>query len=280
MWKEEDAEIQSVEGADPGFETVPTQALVIPPTAKRGIMILAAFFLLQIVFAVIAGIALSVIFAVSGGNVSDSETLAANLEDNALLVNMTGTYVASIILVFWLWLKAIDPEDGISFEFLGLRQFTLVSLAKPAATGSGLGFAFLLLGGLLCEAPEGPEFGPLTTLFTASGWGLVLWAVTALLFAPIVEELLFRSVLLKSFLQNWPSPPASLVATITTIVVFTAFHYQEFVYFPFAALAIFTMAATATYFRLKSDNLFAAVALHFFYNFSLVLSMLLARTSV
>ncbi len=178
MWKE-DAEAQSVESADPGFETVPAHALVIPPTAKRGLMILAAFFLLQIVFAVIAGIALSVIFAVSGGNVSDSETLAANLEDNALLVNMTGTYVASIILVFWLWLKAIDPEDGISFEFLGLRQFTLVSLAKPAATGSGLGCAFLLLGGLLCEAPEGPEFGPLTTLFTASGWGLVLWAVTA-----------------------------------------------------------------------------------------------------
>ncbi len=279
MWKE-DAEAQSVESADPGFETVPAHALVIPPTAKRGIMILAAFFLLQIVFAVIAAIALSVIFAVSGGDVSDSETLAANLEANALLVNMIGTYVASIILVLWLWLKVIDPEDGISLEFLGLRQITFVYLAKPAATGAGLGFAFLLLGGLLFQTPDGAEFGPMTTLSMASGWGLVLWAATALLFAPIVEELLFRSVLLKSFLQSWPGPPASVVATITTIVVFTAFHYQEFVYFPFAALAIFTMAATATYFRLKSDNLFAAVAVHFFYNLSLVLSMLLARTSV
>lgn len=280
MWKEGDVDTQSSENVAPVFATIPAPTRATPPTAKRGILILAAFFLLQIVFAVLFGIVMSVIFAVSGGDVSDSAAVAANLEDKALLMNLIGTYVASIILVLWLWRKAIDPNDGISFEFIGLRRCSLAALAQPAATGAGLGFAYLLLGGVFFEAPEGAEFGPMTTLSMSTGWGLVVWVVTVLFCAPLIEEILFRSVLLKSFLQSWPTPPASAVAILTSIVGFTAFHYQEFVFYPFAAFAIFTMAAAATYFRLKSDNLFAAVAVHFFYNLSLVLALLLARSTV
>lgn len=280
MWKEQESATQQSEPVVPISEPVPVPAEITAPTAKRGVMILLGFFLLQIVVGIVFGVVLSVMYVVGGGDPSNTVALTANMEGYAMHVNLGSTYVASIILVLWLWRRAKNPLDGISFEFLGVRRCSIASLGRPAAVGAGLGFAYLLIGGLLLQAPEGDEFGPMTTLSMSSGWGLVMWALTALLFAPLVEELLFRSVLLKSFLQSWPAAPASSIAIAATLLGFTAFHYQEFVYYPFAALAIFSMASAATYFRLKTDNLFAAVSVHFFYNFSLVIALLLARTTV
>lgn len=280
MWKEEESGEQRSEPLVPLSEPPPVPIQVTVPTAKRGVLILAGFFLLQIVVGIVFAVVLSVMYVAGGGNPADTEALTANMEGYAMQMNLLATYLASVILVLWLWRKANNPNDGISFPFLGVHRCGLASLARPAAVGAGLGFAYLVIGGLLMQAPEGSEFGPMTTLSRSSGWGLVMWVVTALLFAPPVEELLFRSVLLKSFLQSWPTPPASTLAIVATLVGFTAFHYQEFVYYPFAALAIFSMAAAATYFRLKTDNLLAAVTVHFFYNLSLVIALLLARASL
>lgn len=279
MWKE-DAEQQHSEPVVSRVEPAPDPAPPAPPAARRAILILVGFFLLQVLLGFIFGIILSVLLIVNGADPADTEALTAIMEGYVMQINLLASSLASIALVLWIWQKAKNPGDGISFEFLGLNRSSLTSLGRPAAVGAGLGFAYLVIGGLLVPAPEGTEFGPMTTLSMSSGMGLLMWAVMALLFAPFVEELLFRSILLKSFLQSWPAPPASTVVIAVTIVGFTAFHYQEFVFYPFAALAILSMAAAATYFRLKTDNLLAAVAVHFSYNLALVFALLLARLAV
>lgn len=279
MWKE-DSEAQNKAPSTPEISAATIAVPPETPAAKRAVFVLVGFFLLQIVLGVIFGIVYSVVYIAGGGDPGDTDALTANIEGYTMQVNLLASYLASILLVLWLWRKVKNPADGFTYQFLGLNRCSLASLRRPAAVGASLGFGYIIAGGLLFPPPEGTEFGPMTTLSMSSGSDLVLWVITALFFAPIVEELLFRGVILKGFLQSWPRPPASYIAITVSVLGFTAFHYQEFVHFPFAAVAIMSMAAAATYFRLKAGNLFAASAVHFSYNLALVISLLLARLAV
>ena len=257
------------------LDSSPVQATI--PSAKRAILIFVSFFLLQILAGASLGIVYVVIYAFGGGDLGDTEALNASIESSTMAIGLIASNIASLLLVFWLWRKARNPNDGITFQFLGIKKCSLASLRRPAAFGVGLVISYVLIASLLFPAADGAEFGPMTTMSQSSSWGLILWIVSVLLLAPVIEELLFRGLILKSFLQSWPSPPASYIAVSITVIGFTSLHYQEFVYYPFAGVGVLMMASMATYFRLKTDNLFAAGAVHLSYNFTLVLLVLFAR---
>jgi len=276
MWKEEDKqETSELASREKAGTTSPVQ--VTTPTAKRAILIFVTFFLLQIVVGMLFGIALSSMYILNDGDPNNTEALTTYMESYAMQIGLLVSGVSSIIFVLWLWMKIKNPKDGFTLQFIGLSKCSLASLRRPAAIGAGLGFGYLIIASMLLPVAEGSEFGPMATMATSSGWSLVIWVVSILLFAPIVEELLFRGVLLKGFLQSWPTPPGSYIAISITILGFTSLHYQEFVYYPFAAVAIFLMAGAATYFRLKTGNIFAAWAVHQSYNLTLVFFVLAAR---
>jgi len=276
MWKEEPKQ-QTSELSTREKETVTSPAQVATPTAKRAILILATFFLLQTLAGFLLGVALSFVYILGDVDPGNTEAMTAYMESYAMQMTLLASNVASVILVLWLWMKVKNPNDGFTLQFLGLSKCSLASLRRPAAVGAGLGFGYLVIASVLFPAAEGSEIGPMTTLSMSSGWSLVIWIIAVLLFAPVVEELLFRGVLLKGFLQSLPSPPASYIAISITMLGFTLLHYQEFVYYPFAAVAILSMAGAATYFRLKTDNLFAAGTVHLSYNLALVIPLLATR---
>lgn len=269
--------LESHESAKPDTESASKPELPTLPTAKRAIRIFVAFFLLQILLGFIVGVLLSIGSVFAG---IDPDAFTTSIESYSAQLDLLVSSAASVILLLWLWKKANNPDDGITLQFLGINKCTRASLKGPATVGAGLGLAYLILASVFFQAPDENEVGPMTQLANSSDWSLLLWVFSVLLIAPVVEELLFRSVLLQGFLQSWPSAPASYLAISITLFGFTALHFQEFVAFPFAAVAILSMAVAATYYRLKTDNLFAAVTVHFCYNLMLVFTMLLARIVV
>src|SRR5262249_10916143 len=89
----------------------------------------------------------------------------------------------------------------------GLARFGLVEprLGHVAAAGLlGLGLSAVYLFVMLVRFPPMREhpWGPFASAALAEGWPQLLWAITALLIAPPIEELVFRGVLLAGFVGS------------------------------------------------------------------------------
>lgn len=250
------------------------------PGAKRVAKIIAIYFLLQLLAAVITGIIIAIAYAIGGGDPNDPEAMRLYLGENVPRVALLSSHAVTIAVILWLWKKIKNPGDGFTLQFLALNKRPWGSLMKPAATGAGVAICYVIVGSIFFPLAEGSEVGPLTNMTLTTNWNLILWCFTGLLFAPVTEELLFRGVLLGGFLQSWPGKPASILAIAATILLFTSLHYSEFVFYPFAALGILTMASSATYFRLKTNSLASACAVHFSYNLVLVILVLVSRLAV
>lgn len=273
----EELEQQSANPIGTNTESVKTPILL--PTAKRAFKIFAVFFLLQLLIALVMFFIIGIYYGVTGGDPNDVDGITTFIEGYVGLIGIVASFFSAICIVLWLWQRIRDPADGFSFQFIGLVKCAPSVLALPAGVGAGIGICYLVFAALMFPITEDSGMGPMTTMAMTSNWNLVLWVCTALLLAPFLEELLFRGILLKCFLQSWPTPPASYLAISMTVLLFTALHFQEFIYYPIAAIAIVSMAGSATYFRLKTDTLAAASAVHFSYNSVMVTAVLIGRTA-
>lgn len=132
--------------------------------------------------------------------------------------------------------------------------------------------------------------------FTASDWGPMLWdirgallersmqdhfwfiALVVVLLIPVVEEFLFRGVILGTLYRK-----NSILAVIVSVVLFALFHTL-----PYAAAAFYTMQADATLYLclysfqfiamglflawlyIGTDSIFAPIIMHIIYNYALI----------
>lgn len=115
--------------------------------------------------------------------------------------------------------------------------------------------------------------GLLTQMALQSGAGQYVWIIFTLFIAPLVEELLFRGILLgglnRSFGVWWGVALSNLL--------FIGLHYSEAIYFWPAFIGIALLSATATRQRLTQKAIGPAVAVHFGYNLSIVGVALIAK---
>ena len=100
----------------------------------------------------------------------------------------------------------------------------------------------------------------------------IVWLATVMLWAPLIEELLFRGVLYGGYRRSFGPTRAALLTTL----IFWALHMTEFIRFPLAAFAIAAMAVVALWMRLRSSAIGPAVAAHFSYNSVLALLQIAA----
>ncbi len=112
--------------------------------------------------------------------------------------------------------------------------------------------------------PETVDQGPnsLTKMALTPGVSRQMWALAALLVAPIGEELLFRGVLYGGLRHSF----GRLWAAVLTTIVFVLMHITDIAHYPPAASAITVMALAALWCRLRSHAVGPAVALHLGYN--------------
>lgn len=107
------------------------------------------------------------------------------------------------------------------------------------------------------------EVGPLTEMLLVPGPTRIFWISLALFFAPFIEELLFRGVMLSGFTYSFGITKASIIVTLLFIVIhiFEAIHYLP------AFGGITLIAVIVLYLRLKYKALGPPIAAHFGYNF-------------
>ena len=124
--------------------------------------------------------------------------------------------------------------------------------------GAVLGWGHLWLTVLLTPTQVSGE-GPLTQMATKPGPDRVLWVLLVLLWAPPVEELLFRGVAYGGLHRSW----GPVWAAVVTTVVFVGLHMGEIRYFWPAALSLAAVASMALVLRLRTQAMGPPVALHY-----------------
>ena len=109
--------------------------------------------------------------------------------------------------------------------------------------------------------------GPLAEMASQGGVMRLLFAMLAVICAPLVEEFLFRGVMLAGFTRSWGLP----VAVVLCSTIFVALHITELLRFWPATFGLAGIAALTMLLRIGTRSLGPAVAAHMGYNGLLVM---------
>lgn len=165
-------------------------------------------------------------------------------------------------------LRALGREQLRDATRLGVAWQRGSRRALLAGAASGLGVAALgLFVTLVLFAPEpGATFGPMSEMVSTPGVARVYLAIVALVFAPVLEELLFRGLLLSGLSRSWGHTAGAIVAS----GLFVAVHVPELAYYWPGTIGILALALTTLALRLRCAALGPAVAAHLTYNAALL----------
>ncbi|HIN53667.1 MAG TPA: CPBP family intramembrane metalloprotease [Planctomycetes bacterium] len=107
-----------------------------------------------------------------------------------------------------------------------------------------------------------PEAGPLDDMFNQGGVMLLLLIILALVLAPLVEEFLFRGVMLAGFTRSFGFPLAVFFCTS----LFVLLHFDAILRYTPAVIPLTGISLALVFLRVKFKSLWPAIAAHFGYN--------------
>jgi membrane protease YdiL (CAAX protease family) len=225
------------------------------------VLLLALFFAAQLLF---SGLAVALVRAWLPGQAAEDELIT--LVRYSLPSGLLASYILVAVAVYGLLVKRHRVPIRASLKLL---HVPLRSLAGPFAGGVALQFLTALLVAVT-PPPEDKQF--IFDLFLKSGtWSLAFFFVVAVGMAPLLEEVLFRGMLLPAL-----SPRVGFVrAALLVTLLFTALHgFQVGLYWP-ALAGIFLCGWILAWLRQRSGTLWPSVAFHIGFNFTAFLPVLL-----
>ena len=228
-----------------------------PLGAVLALAILAGYVAAQFLGGALVGLAV-----LAAGGPSSSEILRELAGPAAL----TGMLCAGAFL--WLALRALGGGRLRDTSECGIAWARGGDAGLWVGVGAGAAVAAVTFEFALVWFPPEPgmPLGPMAELTSTPGPGRVYLLVIALALAPLLEELLFRGVLLAGLSSSWGRGPAAAVTTLA----FVALHASELVYYWAAAFGVVALALLALWLRIRFQALGPAVAAHFTYNAVLV----------
>ncbi len=155
---------------------------------------------------------------------------------------------------------------GSPARLMGLHRFRMGMLAEVGAM-LAVGFCGMLVWGLIL-LPFGIQAQePIVPLFGSGGSALASALLVGGLFAPLVEEVVFRGFLFAGLL-NVVSPVA---AVLGSAALFGALHLQ-----PFAFPVLFLLGVLLATLYYRTGSLWPSILFHFFINASAIILQFLA----
>ena len=236
--------------------------------------LIATYFVLQVVIGTLFAFAVSVTTAFSHGGQDLYHAIPATIEQpvmQALLVMLSLGIAAP--LTFWLarrkWpqLWSLGQPPGFGFALPRNPQFLAIAVAA--------GLAAPLLGALLTQwlAHGHTVTQDIQQLGGNIPPGLRLPLVLVVVsVGPLVEELLFRGVLLSALLQRWH---AGWAVTISALA-FALIHLPGLQYQWYALPGLALLALVLAWLRLRSGSIWPAVVAHGVNNLLAVLGWFVA----
>jgi membrane protease YdiL (CAAX protease family) len=180
---------------------------------------------------------------------------------NALMYSLLG-------LAVWVAGREVAQRYGGWGATFGLRR----PIAKDIGyIASGIGVAFVarivvaVLANGLTNGRAGRESSNLPRVHTSSVAVDVLLVVLVVVLAPVVEEIIFRGLLLRTFMRRMPFWPAALLSTF----IFAMFHTYEVATLVGAvtlAAVVATLGLTNCYLVRLTDRLAPGMAVHAAFN--------------
>ncbi len=174
------------------------------PPIRWGIGDFFLVFFVGIVVATVVGVATISIAGWDAGDLSDPESLLLNGISG---IGQFAGFAAIVALVVRLKGHGVVRDLGLLVD----RNVGMIALALVAGFASSIGFGILVLPISLLADGDRQEL--VDQIDNGSGVGLVLLVLTAGLLAPVLEEVLFRGLLLRSLLRRMSAGPALLVSS-------------------------------------------------------------------
>lgn len=250
----------------PQTPPMPTARLTIPyaaPGVWAALGLIALYFLLQIASGSLAGMATTVLAMLTHAQ----QGLAHIDTPIEAMLQRSGTPAARVMLALvvaapltlllayrkWpqLWSLALPPGFG----------FTLPQRQLYFALAIAMGVAAPVLGGWLTEllARGHAVTQDIRQLGNATPPGLrILLVLLVVSLGPLVEELLFRGVLLSALMQRWRVGWAVAISSL----LFALVHLQGLDFLWYAVPNLALMAAALAWLRLRSGSIWPAVLMH------------------
>jgi membrane protease YdiL (CAAX protease family) len=213
-------------------------------------------------FTGIAVILIALIAAMGTGAVADSKFVDGLVKRWEVPLIAATVFVSAIVAYvatrIWAWDLVRDRSD----EGLGLRRVPRRWLLIAAGTGVAIAFCYFAVAMWLVPFDPKTPLGPLAQFASGGALSRVVFALIALVYAPLVEEFFFRGLLFKGFSASWGTIAGGAVVT----VLFVLLHLFETINYWPATLAILSLSVSTLIVRIRSGSLYPSMALHFAYN--------------
>lgn len=212
-----------------------------------------------------------------------------------------GLIIAAVYLVASTVLEALllQPVQWVlvllafAAVIISARRFWMQSIGNLALTGKQLIWK-PLLGALACKVVCFLVHDLFLLLgfpyFVSTDWGPMLWdvrgslletaaegrfwfaAVSVVVLMPIVEEFLFRGVILGNLYPNH-----SIIAVILSVALFAVFHTLPYIdrindvlYLCLYAFQFIPMGLALAWLYISTDSIFAPIFMHIIFNYALI----------
>lgn len=238
-----------------------------PPLRLRdGVKVLAAFLTAQLAVWVVA-----VLFAVLPLEPGDPGVAVTagilRVFPVALPVSMIASALSVLLLARRFSSRAGAQPARLAFGLRGVsRRWLLLAAGAGALLATLLGIVSMVV-----PAPDPHEQSLLAQALASGPLGRIVFALTAVLIAPPVEEYVFRGVLLGTLLPAiGPSGAAALSG-----IAFWMLHATEWIHYWPAALGVGAMTLLVTALRMRTGSIVPSIGAHMFYNAALTCMALL-----
>ncbi|HEX8154374.1 MAG TPA: type II CAAX endopeptidase family protein [Thermoanaerobaculia bacterium] len=239
-----------------------------PFTAARAFAMFVLLFAGQMLAAIVAVIVAFAVGVARGADLGDANAVRGLMTGLELPIFAASAIGSAIALVLGARLLAWDLVRKPAADGIG----TLTAPKRAVILWSLLGFAtaviYIVVATKLLPPDPSTPLGPLARTAAQGGIARVFWAILGILFAPPVEEFLFRGLMFRGFTNSWGPRVAGVLVT----VLFVAMHLVEtWRYWP-ATVAILSLALVALAARIRTGSLIAPIAVHVAYNAGIVIS--------
>jgi membrane protease YdiL (CAAX protease family) len=230
-----------------------------------------AYHALLLLGGILGGMAVGFGVALTYAGQSQQELHQRLLEHHTLLMGV-GIVSGMLLAVAYLRHMGRFYARQAMTEEIGFQAGPPAYRWKGLLIGLSLSFSNLILTGLaISQGLKGDgTHGELAKLANQS---LLTFSLITMVFAPWVEERVFRGLIFAGLRARWGVRAAAVIVT----VVFVALHYPEWVHFPMAAVAIGAMATVVMILRIRTGSIEPGFYVHLGYNGGLTLFLALVH---
>lgn len=242
------------------------------PRAGTALMVLLAFFGTQLAAFFLVGLIAGVYAGLTGVDANDPVAIRKAIEP-FILYSMLPVFLLSGLPVMSITRsRAADVIHDGSPTGVGWRASTTAALLGSLFVGALFAFACLFLYGTVFKEMKPDGGSPIAQMANTGALARILLGIMIVLVAPLIEEVVFRGVMLAGFARSFGLP----VAIVLCSALFVAAHMPELIRYPPGTIGIGGLALLAMWLRLQTKSVFPAMAVHAGYNGFLMSLMFLA----